>query len=98
MTNKIFCASLVGTQTKIIEIESAFTRGLPSFSITGLATSSIQESKHRVQSALAKTGFTLPPLKITINLSPSDIAKSGSYFDLPIALILHSMNLELREP
>ena len=98
MTNKIFCASLVGTQTKIIEIESAFTRGLPNFSITGLATSSIQESKQRVQSALAKTGFTLPPLKITINLSPSDIAKSGSYFDLPIALILHSMNLELREP
>ncbi|WP_394954740.1 YifB family Mg chelatase-like AAA ATPase [uncultured Helicobacter sp.] len=98
MTNKIFCASLVGTQTKIIEIESAFTRGLPSFSITGLATSSIQESKQRVQSALATTDFTLPPLKITINLSPSDIAKSGSYFDLPIALVLCSSGLQLKEP
>ena len=97
MTNKIFCASLVGTQTKIIEIESAFTRGLPSFSITGLATSSIQESKQRVQSALATTDFTLPPLKITINLSPSDIAKSGSYFDLPIALVLCSSGLHLKE-
>ena len=98
MTNKILCASLVGTQTKIIEIESAFTRGLPSFSITGLATSSIQESKQRVQSALATTDFTLPPLKITINLSPSDIAKSGSYFDLPIALVLCSSGLQLKEP
>lgn len=98
MTNKIFCASLVGTQTKVIEIESAFTRGLPSFSITGLATSSIQESKQRVQSALATTNFTLPPLKITINLSPSDIAKSGSYFDLPIALVLCSSGLDIGEP
>ena len=98
MTNKILCASLVGTQTKIIEIESAFTRGLPSFSITGLATSSTQESKQRVQSALATTDFTLPPLKITINLSPSDIAKSGSYFDLPIALVLCSSGLQLKEP
>ncbi len=90
MSNKIFCASLEGTQTKIVEIEAAFTRGLPNFSITGLATSSIQESKQRVQSALANCNFTLPPLKITINLAPSDIAKSGSYFDLPIALVLRA--------
>lgn len=90
MSNKIFCASLEGTQTKIVEIEGAFSRGLPSFSITGLATSSIQESKQRVQSALANCNFTLPPLKITINLAPSDIAKSGSYFDLPIALVLRA--------
>ncbi|RDU52017.1 Fis family transcriptional regulator [Helicobacter sp. MIT 00-7814] len=90
MTNKIYCAGLVGTDTRIIEIESAFTRGLPNFHITGLATSSIQESKQRVQSALANSNFTLPPLKITINLSPSDIPKSGSYFDLPIALVLQA--------
>lgn len=90
MSNKIFCASLEGTQTKVVEIEAAFSRGLPSFSITGLATSSIQESKQRVQSALANCNVTLPPLKIVINLAPSDIAKSGSYFDLPIALVLRA--------
>lgn len=97
MTNKIFCASLVGTQTRVIEIESAFTRGLPSFSITGLATSSIQESKGRVQSALANSRFTLPPLKINVNLFPSDIQKSGSYFDLPIALVLYVHSQQLSD-
>lgn len=88
MVNKIFCASLSGIYTNIIEVEGTFVRGLPSFNITGLANSSIQESKHRVGSALANINFSLPPLKLNINLSPSDIPKSGSHFDLAIALLI----------
>ncbi|BDB63937.1 Fis family transcriptional regulator [Helicobacter cinaedi] len=88
MVNTILSATSFGTSAKIIQVEATFIRGLPSFNITGLAHSSIQESKQRVQAALANIGITLPPQKININLSPSDIPKNGGHFDLPIALAL----------
>lgn len=88
MVNTILTATSFGTSAKVIEVEAAFIRGLPGFNITGLAHSSIQESKQRVQSALANNNITLPALKININLSPSDMPKSGGHFDLPIALAL----------
>lgn len=73
----------------IINIESAFLRALPNFDIVGLASTTIKESVSRVKSALASVdGFTLPALRIVINLSPSDVKKDGSHFDLPIALLI----------
>lgn len=80
------CATLEGFDAKVVEVEAAFVRALPSFAIVGLAQASIQESKERIKSALSAIDFTFPPLKITINLSPSDLRKEGSHFDLPIAL------------
>lgn len=88
MVNKIYCATQDGLLSKIIEVEATFTNGLPTFNITGLASSSIKESQHRVMSALANLGITFPALKLTINLAPSDLPKSGSHFDLPIALLV----------
>ncbi|RDU74003.1 Fis family transcriptional regulator [Helicobacter anseris] len=88
MVRKIFCATRFGLHTKIVEVEVSFTRGLPAFLISGLATNAIQESKQRVHSALSANGFNFPPLKITINLSPADLPKYGSHFDLPIALLI----------
>ena len=81
-------ATLSGLNAKAIEVESTLTKGLPAFTIVGLATNSIQESKDRIKSALLSNNFTFPPLRITINLSPSDIKKSGSHLDLPIALLI----------
>jgi magnesium chelatase family protein len=86
--NTLFCATLEGIDAKIIEVEATFTKALPSFSVVGLAGSDIQESKERVRASLLTNGFRFPPLKITINLSPSDIKKSGTHFDLPIALLI----------
>ena len=83
---KLLCATLIDAQAKPVEVECAFDRALPAFSIVGLASSSIQEAKERVKSALLANGFKFPPQKITINLSPSDLKKSGSHFDLAIAL------------
>lgn len=83
---KIFCAAFDGSLARVVEVESSFVRALPSFSIVGLASNSILEAKDRVKSALFSIGYRFPPMKITINLSPSDIKKSGSHFDLPIAL------------
>ncbi|MCP4970136.1 MAG: YifB family Mg chelatase-like AAA ATPase [Arcobacter sp.] len=71
-----------------VHVESTFTKGLPSFTIVGLVSSAITESKDRVKSALLTNEFKFPPKKITINLSPSEIKKSGTHFDLPIALLI----------
>jgi magnesium chelatase family protein len=80
-----------------VEVERSFLRALPSFSIVGLAGSSIQEAKERVKSALQSCNFTFPPKKITINLAPSDMKKSGSHFDLPIALSIVLLEEEIDE-
>ncbi|MCQ2645447.1 ATP-binding protein, partial [Helicobacter pylori] len=95
MINTIFCATMQRGVAEIVAVEATFTRALPAFVISGLANNSIQEAKQRVQSALQNNDFTFPPLKITINLSPSDLPKSGSHFDLPIALLIALQKQEL---
>ena len=96
IVNHLTCATLDGLSAKIIEVEATFTKGLPGFSVVGLASSDIQEAKERVKSALLTNDFIFPPLKITINLSPSDLKKSGTHFDLSIALLnaLHKESIE----
>jgi magnesium chelatase family protein len=86
--NTLSCATLEGVVARRIEVEATFTKGLPGFSVVGLAGSDIQEARERVKAALLTNDFVFPPLKITINLSPSDIGKSGTHFDLPIALLI----------
>ena len=81
-------ATLESMDAVLVDVEATFTKGLPSFSIVGLPSSSIQESKDRVKSALLTNDFKFPPKKITINLSPSDINKNGTHFDLSIALLI----------
>ncbi|BCD67315.1 YifB family Mg chelatase-like AAA ATPase [Nitratiruptor sp. YY09-18] len=83
---RIFCATLDGVDAREVQVESSFINALPGISIVGLASNSIQEAKDRVKAALGASGFRFPPQKITINLSPSDLRKSGSHFDLAIAL------------
>jgi magnesium chelatase family protein len=88
LVKKLLCATLDISEAKIVEVEAAFVRALPGFSIVGLAHTSIQESKDRVKSALASLNYKFPPLKITVSLYPSDLKKEGSHFDLPLALLI----------
>ncbi|MCF6243642.1 MAG: ATP-binding protein, partial [Sulfurovum sp.] len=88
IVNRLFCATLEGVTAKIVEVEATFTKGLPGFTVVGLASTDIQEAKERVKSALLTNGFVFPPLKITIGLSPSEIKKNGSQFDLSLALLI----------
>lgn len=81
-------ATLENIDAKEVNVETTFTKGLPSFTIVGLASTVINESKDRTKSALLTNDFKFPPKKITINLSPSELKKSGTHFDLPIALLL----------
>ena len=82
------CASIDGIDAVSIDVESTFTKGLPNFSIGGMANTAILESKDRIKSALLTNEFKFPPKRITINLSPSEIAKKGSQVDLSIALLI----------
>ncbi len=85
---RLYSATLQANRAEVVAVESAFVRALPGFSIVGLPSQSIQESKDRIKSALLSVGFQFPAQKITINLSPSDMKKSGSHFDLAIAVLI----------
>ncbi len=85
---EILCATFESLEARVVTVEATLTKGLPSFNIVGMASQSISESKERVKSALLMNGFNFPPKRITINLSPSDLRKEGSHFDLGIALLI----------
>ncbi len=88
-TKKFICATLADNQALKVDVESAFVRALPGFSIVGMTNLSIQESKERIKSALAYIKYKFPAQKITVSMSPSDLKKEGSHFDLGIALLLY---------
>ncbi len=83
MSSGVYTADPEGT---LIKVECQISSGLPGMQIVGLASKSIDESKDRVRAAFTAAGLTFPKKRILINLSPSDINKEGSSYDLPIAL------------
>ena len=91
---KVKCATITGIEAETVEVEVNFTRGVPKIYIVGLAASEIQESRERFKSALLSTGFILPNRIVTINLSPSDLKKTGSFFDFPFALMIALFNYD----
>lgn len=78
----------LGMEARAVEVQCQVAPGLPRFTVVGLPDKAVSESRERVQSALAAMGLALPPKRITINLSPADLLKDGSHYDLPIALAL----------
>ena len=85
---RVRCATYEGVDAKVVDVESTLTKGLPSFSIVGMASTAITESKERVKSALLSNDFSFPPKRITFSLAPSELAKSGSQFALSIAVLI----------
>ncbi|HEX6965981.1 MAG TPA: YifB family Mg chelatase-like AAA ATPase [Gemmatimonadaceae bacterium] len=86
MLAAIRSAAVLGIDAYDVTVEVDSARGLPQWTIVGLPTGAVKESRERVSAALVNAGFTVPPRRITINLSPADVRKAGSSFDLPIAL------------
>lgn len=78
----------LGLEARGVEVQCQIAAGLPRFAVVGLPDKAVGESRERVQAALAAMGLALPPKRITINLSPADLPKEGSHYDLPIALAL----------
>lgn len=77
---------LVGIEAFPVDVEVDMSRGLPCFTMVGLPDNSVRESRERVQAAIANSGFSLPPKKLTVNLAPAGRKKEGPAFDLPIAV------------
>lgn len=77
---------LRGLDGFIVESQVDVSAGIPNFSIVGLPDTSLKESKERVLTAIKNTGINIPSRKIIVNLSPADIRKEGSTFDVAIAL------------
>jgi len=78
----------LGLEARAVEVQCQIAPGMPRFAIVGLPDKAVGESRERVQAALSAMGLALPPKRITINLSPADLPKEGSHYDLPIALAL----------
>ena len=77
-----------GMEAKKIEVQVALSSGIPAFNLVGLPDKAVSEAKERVRASISALGLALPAKRITINLSPADMPKIGSHFDLPIALTL----------
>ena len=80
--------SAIGINARPVSVEVHLTNGIPSFALVGLPETAIKESKERVRSAIINSQFEFPCRKITVNLGPADLPKTGSGFDLPIALAI----------
>lgn len=76
----------LGLEARGVEVQVQLIPGLPAFNLVGLADKAVAESRERVRGAIAAMGLALPPKRIAVNLSPADLPKEGSHFDLPVAL------------
>jgi len=88
MTALAYTVAFEGIEARMVEVQCAVAPGIPAFSIVGLPDKAVSEARERVRSALSSMAIALPSKRITINLSPADLPKIGSHFDLPIAVAL----------
>jgi len=86
MLAKIHSAALAGLEAQPVTVEVDLSRGLFKFSLVGLPDASIKEAEERVWSAMRNSDLEYPSQRITVNLAPAEVRKTGSWYDLPIAL------------
>jgi magnesium chelatase family protein len=90
MVARAYTVAFQGVEARLVEVQCAITAGLPAFTLVGLPDKAVTEAKERVRAAMTSMGLALPAKRITVNLSPADLPKEGSHFDLPIAVALLS--------
>ncbi len=86
MLTKVKSGGLWGIEGFPVEVEVDLSPGLPSFNVVGLPDNTVKEARERVRSAIKNSGYSFPLKRITVNLSPSDLKKQGTHYDLPIAV------------
>ncbi|NMB84052.1 YifB family Mg chelatase-like AAA ATPase [Candidatus Roizmanbacteria bacterium] len=99
MLSRVFSASTIGLEGVAIDVEvDVAGKGFPTFTIVGLPNKAVDEAKDRVRTAINNLSYEMPDSRITVNLAPADIPKSGASFDLPMAVgILASSGMVSRE-
>ena len=88
MFSKAYSAAIRGIDALIVSVEADVSDGLPIFDMVGYLGSEVKEARERVRIALRNSGYMLPAKRITVNLSPADIRKEGTAFDLPVAIAI----------
>lgn len=88
MYSKVLSCTLHGVEGRLITVECDVSDGLPMFNMVGFLASEVRESSDRVRTAVKNSGYRMKPQRVTINLSPADLRKEGSAFDLPISIAL----------
>ena len=88
MVATVHTVAYLGLEARGVEVQCQVAPGNPKFAIVGLPDKAVAESRERVHAAISAMGLSLPPKRITVNLSPADLPKEGSHYDLPIALAL----------
>jgi len=86
MVARVNAVAFLGMEVITVDVQVQMASGLPAFTVVGLPDKAVTESRERVRAAIGSLGLSLPPQRITVNLSPADLPKEGSHFDLPIAL------------
>lgn len=86
MKQKVYSLAVRGYDGLLVEVECRISRGLPAFLIVGFASRAVTEAKERLRAAFTASQLRLPPQRITINLAPGDVPKSGTGFDAAIAV------------
>jgi len=98
MVARAYTVAFQGVEARLVEVQCAISAGLPAFNLVGLPDKAVSEARERVRAALTAMGLALPAKRITVNLSPADLPKEGSHFDLPIALaVLAAMDVLPRD-
>lgn len=86
MFSTITSGTVCGISSHLVQVEVDISKGLPCFQMVGLLSSEVREARERVRVALKNSGISLPPMCINVNLSPADLRKEGTMFDLPVAV------------
>lgn len=90
MFSRAYSATLNGIEALIVSVEADVSNGMPTFDMVGLLGSEVREARERVRIAIKNSGYKLLAKRITVNLSPADIRKEGTAFDLPVAIAILS--------
>ena len=86
MLANVCTGAIKGIEGFEVSVEVDIAPGMPTLAVVGLPDAEVRESKERVVAAVRNSGFDFPTKRITVNLSPAELRKSGTQFDLPIAL------------
>ena len=87
-TFAVHAAFIRGVEAQHVSVEVSMAGGIPSMSVVGMADAVVLEARSRVRCALRAAGFSVPRKSITVNLAPGNVRKTGSGFDLPIAVAI----------
>ena len=97
MFRRIKSAMIYGLNAQVVDVEVDIGSGLPLFEMSGYLAGEVKEAKERIKVAIRNSGFELKPQRIVVNISPADIRKDGTGFDLPIAIGIMMANGIVKE-